>query len=167
MSTPYTANLYMIQSAACEQLQRYFSKDMGKNFNRLPFLGQMCHMGQAVELCNVIKKCGLYPSLSKRADDYTTEEFRTCFNHVKGRNKLGKDRDLFKANMNHLLQCTRFSYNESIKKTIMRAEKLFLWSNPSSALVYFLLEYYLHLIKILRSHKKQMMSSGRVTSTQD
>ena len=36
----------------------------------------------------------------------------------------------------------------------MQADKLFLRSNPSSALVYFLLEYYLHLIKMLQSHAK-------------
>ena len=85
----------------------------------MPFLGQMCHMGQAVELCHVIEACGLYPSLSKRADDYTTKEFRSCFNRVRDGIKKGKDRDLFLDHMKHLEGCKVLSYNESIKKTII------------------------------------------------
>ena len=96
---------------------------MGKNFNRLPFQGLMGHMRQAVKLCNVIEKCSHYPSLTKRADDYTTEEFTTCFNHVKGGNKLGKDCDLFKANMNHLLQCTRFSKVQQVHQETHNASR--------------------------------------------
>ena len=145
--------MYAIQSTCCQRLQEFLGKDIGtkENKNRMPFLGQLLHMGQAVELCNVIEACGLYPSLSERGRDYTSETFRTSFNHVKGGNKNGINKVTFGETMKHLENCKKKNYAESIKKTIIRSNKLFLQSNPSSGLVYFMIEYYLHLMKMLQS----------------
>ena len=117
----------------------------------MPFLGQLLHMGQAVELCNVIEACGLYPSLSERGRDYTSETFRTSFNHVKGGNKNRINKVAFGETMKHLENRKKMNYAKSIKKTIIGPNKLFLQSNPSSGLVYFMIEYYLHIMKMLQS----------------
>ena len=73
----------------------------------MPFLGQLLHMGQAVELCNVIESCGLYPSLSGRGRDYTSETFRTSFNHFKGGNKNGINKVTFGETMKRLENCKK------------------------------------------------------------
>ena len=85
----------------------------------MPFLGQLLHMGQAFELCNVIKACGLYPSLSERGRDYTRETFSTSFNHVRGGDKNRINKVTFGETMKHLKNCKRMNYAESIKKTII------------------------------------------------
>lgn len=160
-----SANLYVIQSTCCQRLQEYLGRNIIKkdNKNRMPFLGQLLHMGQTVELSNVIETCGLYPSLSDMACEYTTEDFRKTFNHVMKSRKEGSDSAVFEASMNHLSKCNTFM--ESIKKTIIRSSKLFLQSNPSSGLVYFLLEYYLHLGKTLEaiSTTNDFFEKGNIT----
>ncbi len=77
----------MIQSSACEELQRYVVKDVKTDVYRMPFFGQMCHMAQLAEILNAIKEFSLYPSLASMASVFTVEEFNISFNHVRDGNK--------------------------------------------------------------------------------